>query len=206
MPWSLQEKTSACCSEVIVCRRFSSAILAGLQKKHLQAHSESQAQRGWQSRSSRLPSGYWENKILACRSQAQQDTGPRELRGEVKRLKSGHPASSSEKEGERPKAVSQKEDVHMEQKEEKVSRNPVGCTEEVLRTRDTGSGRVQGYGRKRWEDAGRDLAKGVGKHREEKRGKGTIAAKRITIFILLQYLYANRKLTVMNIFQNNFCK
>ena len=76
--------------------------------------------------------GYGGNKILAYRGQAQQDTGLRELRGEVKRLKSGHPASSSEKEGERPKAVSQKEDVHKEQEEEKVSRNPVGCTEEVL--------------------------------------------------------------------------
>ena len=145
MQWSLQEKTCTCCSEAMVwtrckCRRRSPAILAGLQKKHLQAQSESRAQCGWQGRSSRLLLGYGENKILAYRSQAQQDTGPRELRGEVKRLKSGHPASSSEKEGERPKAVSQEEDVHMEQEEETVSRNPVGYTKEVLRTRDTGSG------------------------------------------------------------------
>ena len=70
MPWTLQEWTCACCSEAIVwtrckCRRCSSAIPAGLQKKHLLARSESQARCGWQGRSSRPPSGYGENKILA---------------------------------------------------------------------------------------------------------------------------------------------
>ena len=118
-----------------------------------------------------------ENKILAFRSRVQKDTGLREQRGEVKRLKSGHPASSSDKEGERPRKMSS-----WNKRKKRSAEIQRKCFEHAIRAVVEFKGTDEDVERMQEEIWQRELVS------EEKRGTRTIVAIRVTISILKQFL------------------